>query len=89
MFAMTLNGTGLLNPQACQTKERTDNDQHKALIISKRFKSTNGIRVGEQSRQDELALSLRQVAHVDGNLAKAARQLNMKRTNSTRESSDC
>jgi DNA-binding NtrC family response regulator len=75
-----LERNGLAEPQGCQTKELTDNDQHKALIISRRFKSTNGIRVGEQCRQDELALYLRQVAQVGGNLAKAARQLNMKRT---------
>ncbi|MGH9970904.1 MAG: sigma-54 interaction domain-containing protein [Pyrinomonadaceae bacterium] len=78
---LELNGLdGLAEPRTCEHGELFDQDDHKALIISRRFKSLNRNIAREQCEQNELDLYLRQVAQVGGNLAAAARQLNIKRT---------
>lgn len=72
---------GVAATARCQDEESAQPDELREMIISRRFKclSANVASV-DQSERQELALYLRQVAAVGGNLAEAARQLKIKRT---------
>jgi len=72
---------GVADTARCQDEESAPPNELREMIISRRFKclSANAASV-DQSESQELALYLRQVAEVGGNLAEAARQLRIKRT---------
>jgi sigma-54 specific flagellar transcriptional regulator A len=76
-----LEFNGVAATARCQDEESVQPDELREMIISRRFKclSANVASV-DQSERQELALYLRQVAEVGGNLAEAARQLRLKRT---------
>jgi len=76
-----LEFNGLADSTCSQNIESTEPDELTEVIISRRLKCLNGtIASKNQCERQELALYLRQVAAVCGNLAEAARQLKIERT---------
>jgi transcriptional regulator with PAS, ATPase and Fis domain len=76
-----LEFNGLANSAFCQKVESSGSDELREVIISRRLKSLHGsFATGKERERQELELYLRQVSQVGGNLAEAARQLNIKRT---------
>ena len=76
-----LEFNGLAECTRCQDKQSAQADELKEVIVSRRLKCLDGnVTSAEQCERQELALYLRQVAKVGGNLAEAARQLKIKRT---------
>ena len=76
-----LEFNGLADSRARQREESTKRDELREVIIARRLKCLNGnVASEEQCERQELELYLREVAEVGGNLAEAARQLNIKRT---------
>jgi transcriptional regulator with PAS, ATPase and Fis domain len=76
-----LEFNGVAATARCQDEESVQPDELREMIISKRFKCLRAnVASVDQSERQELALYLRRVAEVGGNLAEAARQLKIKRT---------
>jgi transcriptional regulator with GAF, ATPase, and Fis domain len=72
---------GLADSRPHPEVELADEDEHREVTISRRLKCLNRtVESVDQYKRQELELYLRHVAQVGGNLAEAARQLNMKRT---------
>ena len=76
-----LEFNGLADSTHCQKVESAAPDELQKVVISKRLKHLDAnVLSGDQGERQELELYLRQIAQVGGNLAKAARQLKIKRT---------
>lgn len=76
-----LEFNGVAATAYCQDEESAQPDELREMIISRRFKCLRAsVASVDQSERQELALYLRQVAEVGGNLAEAARLLKIKRT---------
>jgi DNA-binding NtrC family response regulator len=76
-----LEFNGLADTTNCPEAEPAALNELKEVLISRRLKSLNGNAASvDPGERQELEMYLRQVADVGGNLAEAARQLNIKRT---------
>jgi transcriptional regulator with GAF, ATPase, and Fis domain len=76
-----LEANGLADSTRCRDLQSAEPDELKEVIISRRLTCLSGaVASGNQCERQELALYLRRVAEVDGNLAEAARRLKIKRT---------
>jgi len=76
-----LEFNGLAGPNSSQESKSLAANELEEVIISRRFKSfTGNVPSVDQCKRQELEMYLRRVSEVGGNLAEAARQLQIKRT---------
>ena len=76
-----LEFNGLAVPRGGQESQSSPTNELAEVIVSRRFKSFSGnVESPDQCKRQELAMYLRRVSEVGGNLAEAARQLKIKRT---------
>jgi transcriptional regulator with GAF, ATPase, and Fis domain len=76
-----LEFNGLADATRCQEVELAASDELKEVLISRRLNClSENLASVDQGERQELRMYLRKVAAVGGNLAEAARQLNIKRT---------
>ncbi|MCU1267206.1 MAG: two component, sigma54 specific, transcriptional regulator, Fis family [Acidobacteria bacterium] len=72
---------GLADSRSHPEVESAEQDAHREVTISRRLKCLNrNVESVDQYKRQELELYLRHVSQVGGNLAEAARQLDIKRT---------